>query len=182
MRKLFVVMLALASFGLLAPAGEAFADSAAVLDTKVKATMEIFKETRGSDAVLKQAKGLLVFPAITKAGFVFGGEYGEGALLVDGKTYGYYNTAGASFGFQIGGQRKSLILAFMDEGALKRFENASGWKIGADASVAVIAIGADGSIDTSKLNQPIIAFAFGLKGLMGNLTLEGAKVTKINKS
>ena len=181
MKKLFVVVLVSVCFGLLALVGDVFADSAAVLDTKVKSTLEIFKETKGSDTVLKQAKGILVFPAITKAGFIFGGQYGEGALLVDGKTQGYYNTAGGSFGFQIGGQRNSLILAFMDEGALKRFENASGWKVGADASVAIVAIGADGSIDTSKLNQPIIAFAFGVKGLMANLSLEGAKISKINK-
>ena len=69
----------------------------------------------------------------------------------------------------------------MDPAALKRFEDASGWKIGADASVAVVAVGADGSIDTSKLNQPIIAFAFDQKGLMGNLTLEGAKISPIRK-
>ena len=181
MRKLFLVLVVLVGFVSLVFAGDAIADSAKVLDVKVQSTLDIFKATKGSDTVLKDAKGLLVFPAITKAGFVFGGEYGEGALLVGGKTQGYYNTAAASFGFQIGGQRKSLIIAFMDQGALDKFENSSGWKIGADASVAIVAIGADGSIDTSKLNKPIIAFAFGQKGLMANLTLEGAKVSKINK-
>ena len=181
MKKMFLVAIVIVGFVSLALAPAAVADNAKVLDAKVDSTLAVFKATKGSDSVLKQAKGLLVFPAITKAGFIFGGEYGEGALRVNGKTQGFYNNAGGSFGFQIGAQRKSLILAFMDPAALKRFENASGWKIGADASVAVVAIGADGSIDTSKLNQPIIAFAFDQKGLMGNLTLEGAKITKINK-
>jgi len=181
MKRICLAVLVLVSFASFILAIDAVADTAKVLDAKVDSTLAIFKATKGSDAVLKQAKGLLIFPAITKAGFVFGGEYGEGALRVDGKTLGFYNTVGGSFGFQIGAQRKSLILAFMDPAALTRFKNASGWKIGADASVAVVAIGADGSIDTSKLNQPIIAFAFDQKGLMGNLTLEGAKITKINK-
>jgi lipid-binding SYLF domain-containing protein len=181
MKKLLLVAIVLVGFVALTMAPAALADNAKVLSAKVDSTLAVFKATKGSDAVLKQAEGLLVFPAITKAGFIFGGEYGEGALIVNDEIKGFYNTIGGSFGFQIGAQRKSLILAFMDPAALKRFEDASGWKIGADASVAVVAVGADGSIDTSKLNQPIIAFVFDQKGLMGNLTLEGAKISPIKK-
>jgi len=158
-----------------------FADSAAVLDAKVQSTLDVFKATKGSDAVLKDAKGLLVFPSVKKAGFGIGGEYGEGALLVDGKTVDYYNTAAASFGFQIGVQAKSIILAFMTDQALNNFQNSEGWEVGADASVAVIAVGAGGGIDTTSTNQPVIAFVFDQKGLMYNLTLEGAKMSRINK-
>ena len=181
MKKLFLVFIVLACCSLMAFAGSAFAASAKVLDTQVESTLDLFKAKKGSDAVLKKASGLLVFPSIVKGGFGIGGEFGEGALLVDGATDGYYNTVSGSWGFQIGLQKKSMILAFMDKGALTRFQNSAGWKIGADASVAVIAVGADGSIDTAKLNQPIIAFVFDQKGLMYNLTLEGTKITKINK-
>lgn len=162
-------------------AGAAFADSAAVLDTKVQSTLKLFEEAKGSSSILNDAKGLLVFPSIKKAGFGIGGEYGEGALLVGDETYGYYNTVSGSFGFQIGVQAKSLILAFMTDAALKNFQNASGWEIGADASVAVIAIGANGAIDTTQTGKPILAFVFDQKGLMYNLTLEGTKISKINK-
>lgn len=158
-----------------------FADSAAVLDSKVQGTLDMFKATKGSDAIFKEAKGLLVFPSVKKAGFGIGGEYGEGALLVDGKTVDYYNTVAASFGFQIGVQAKSIILAFMTDQALNKFENSDGWEVGADASVAVIAVGANGSLDTTSTNQPVIAFVFDQKGLMYNLTLEGSKMTKIKK-
>jgi len=81
----------------------------------------------------------------------------------------------------LGGQKKTIIMLFMDKKALKDFQNSDGWKVGADASVALVTIGADGSIDTSKTNQPIVAFVFDQKGLMYNLTLEGAKVSKIKR-
>jgi len=181
MKKLFLMSVILACFASLIFTGDAVATTAKVLDVEVDSTLDLFKATKGSDEVLKKAAGLLVFPSIVKGGFGIGGEYGEGALRVDGVTDGYYNTVAGSFGFQIGVQKKSMILAFMDKSALSKFQNSSGWKIGADASVAVIAVGADGSIDTSKLNQPIIAFVFDQKGLMYNLTLEGTKITKLNK-
>ena len=180
-KKLFSVFIILACLSLLVCADTAGAATANVLDAQAEDTLTLFKDTKGSDAVLKKAAGLLVFPSILKGGFGIGAEYGEGVLLEDGATKGYYNTIGGSWGFQIGLQKKSMIIAFMDKGALSRFENSSGWKVGADASVAVIAVGVDGSIDTSKLNQPIVAFVFDQQGLMYNLTLEGTKITKIHK-
>ncbi|GAG21010.1 unnamed protein product, partial [marine sediment metagenome] len=126
-------------------------------------------------------KGVLVFPKVFKAGFGIGGEYGEGALRIKDKTVDYYNTTAASIGFQLGGQKKTIIIAFMQEDALKKFREASGWKVGVDASVAVIAIGAGGAIDTASINEPIIAFVLDQKGLMYNLTLEGSKITKMQK-
>ena len=151
------------------------------LERKVDATLEIFKKTKGSDKLIRDAKGILIFPNVFKAGIGFGGEYGEGALRIRGRTVDYYNTAAASIGFQLGIQKKSIIIAFMQQRALNDFRNSSGWKIGADASVAVIVVGAGGSIDTATANQPIVAFVFDQKGLMYNLTLEGAKISKIKK-
>ncbi len=159
----------------------AFADSAAVLDTKSRATLKLFEENKGSSKILDEAKGLLVFPSVKKIGMGLGAEYGEGVLLVNDKAVDCYNTIAGSIGFQLGVQAKSIILAFMTDEALKNFQNASGWKIGVDASVAVIVIGAGGSIDTTATNKPILAFVFDQKGLMYNLTLEGAKISKINK-
>ncbi|MBD3379622.1 MAG: hypothetical protein GF408_04070 [Candidatus Omnitrophica bacterium] len=181
MKKALVLGTALTMLFSVVLAGAAFADSAAVLDTKAKATLDLFRETKGASSVLEEAKGLLVFPSVKKAGFGIGGEYGEGPLIIDGESVAYYNTVAASFGFQIGVQAKSIILAFMTDQALENFRNASGWEVGADASVAVIAVGANGSLDTTVTNKPIVAFVFDQKGLMYNLTLEGAKMTKINK-
>ena len=158
-----------------------FAATAQEINKDVQATVKNFENVTGSREVLKKAKGLLVFPAVFKAGIGIGGEYGEGALLIKGKTVDYYNTAAASIGFQLGGQKKTIIMAFMNDEALKSFRDSSGWKVGLDASVAVIAIGAGGAIDSASLNKPIIAFVFDQKGLMYNVTLEGAKITKIKK-
>ncbi len=163
------------------PVEKSLAATAEAIDADVDRAIEIFKDIKGADNVLTKAKGILVFPIVLKAGLGIGGEFGEGALRINGKTVDYYNTAAASIGFQLGGQKKTIIIAFLDENALRRFRESSGWKIGADASVAVIAIGAGGAIDSASLNEPIVGVVFGQKGLMYNLTLEGAKITKIRK-
>jgi lipid-binding SYLF domain-containing protein len=91
----------------------------------------------------------------------------------------YYNTISGSVGFQLGGQAKKMFLLFMEDQALRDFRKSDGWKAGVDGSVALITIGADGSVDTTKTNQPIIAFVLDQKGLMYNLTIEGSKFNKI---
>ena len=178
--KVLVIALLLSIAGLFI-ASNAMAVTAEEIDAGVKRSLKMLEDVRGGQAALNRAAGALVFPAVFKAGIGLGGEYGEGALIINGKTVDYYNTAAASIGFQLGVQKKTIILLFMDKEALKQFQYSSGWKIGADASVTVIAIGADGSIDTSKTNKPIVAFVFDQKGLMYNLSLEGAKITKIRK-
>lgn len=162
--------------------GIAQAGTARQINTDVDATLERFYEQVGDGKRdVQESKGVLVFPSVYKAGFVFGGEYGEGALRINGKTVDFYSTAAGSFGFQIGAQKKSIILLFMQDEVLNRLRESSNWKAGADASVAVITLGAGGSIDSQKLNEPIIAFIIDQKGLMYNLTLEGTKFTKLNK-
>jgi len=158
------------------------AATAKEIDVSVDVVLENFeKEVDGAKKFLAEAKGLLVFPKVIKAGVGFGGEMGEGALRINGKTVDYYNTLAGSFGLQFGAQFKTIMLVFLDEDALKRFRKSEGWKVGVDGSVAVIAIGAGTSLDSSKVNQPIVGFVLDQKGLMYNLTLEGSKITKINK-
>lgn len=161
----------------------AAAESARVIDTKTDETLARFKkEVKGADEFLASAKGVLVFPRVVKAGAGIGGEYGEGALRIGGNTVDYYSTAAASFGLQLGAQAKSVILIFMQEQALTDFRNSKGWKVGVDGSVALVKVGAGASLDTTKIKDPIVGFVFGQKGLMYNLTLEGSKFTKLDKS
>jgi len=117
--------------------------------------------------------------ALVKIGV--GGEYGEGALRIEGRTVDYYNTVSASIGFQLGAQVKSIILVFMTDESLNKFRRGPGWEVGVDGSVALVKIGAGGTIDTTTAKEPIVAFVFGQKGLMYNLTLEGSKFTKLEK-
>jgi lipid-binding SYLF domain-containing protein len=139
------------------------------------------KDIKGGKEFLKSAKGILVLPSVLKAGIGVGGEYGEGALRIGGKTVDYYSTASASIGFQLGAQSKRVILVFMQNNALKNFRASSGWEAGVDGSVALIELGTGGSIDTTNIKDPIVGFVFGNKGLMYNLTLEGSKYSKIVK-
>ncbi len=160
--------------------GTSYAKSAKEIDVRVDTALERFNnDIKGGKEFLKTAKGVLVFPSVIKAGIGIGGEYGEGALRINGKTVDYYSTAAASIGFQLGAQSKTVIVVFMQADALKKFRASSGWEAGVDGSVALIELGAGGSIDTTNIKRPIVGFVFGNKGLMYNLTLEGSKYTKI---
>jgi lipid-binding SYLF domain-containing protein len=174
--SLSAVMIALFLFA--APANAA---SATEIDHEVDKTLEAFKKIEGAKAFLPIAKGMLVFPKVYKAGIGIGGEYGEGALRVGGKSVDYYSTAAASIGFQLGAQAKSIIVLFTNESALNKFRESEGWKVGVDGSVALVDLGAGKALDTNNIKDPVIGFIFGQKGLMYNLTLEGSKFTKLDK-
>jgi len=145
------------------------------------AIVKFEQEVKGGKSFMDSSKGMLVFPRVLKGGAGFGGEYGEGALRIKGKTEDYYSMLQGSFGFQLGGEIKTVYLVFLDEGALKRFRESEGWKAGVDGSVSLVTLGAGGTIDTNNLKDPIVAFVLGQKGLMYNLSLEGTKFTKQHK-
>ncbi|PLX44585.1 MAG: hypothetical protein C0609_05190 [Deltaproteobacteria bacterium] len=161
-------------------ASSAFAATAKEIDARSDAAIEKFTKTvTAGKALLEKADGYLIFPSVIKAGLGIGGEYGEGALRIGGKTVQYYSTAAGSIGFQFGAQSKSVLMLFMTKESLAQFRNSDGWEVGVDGSVALIELGAGGSIDTTNFTDPVIGFIFGQKGLMYNLTLEGTKMTKI---
>jgi len=152
------------------------------IDAGVDVSLARFnKEVKGAKAFLDAAKGVLIIPKVIQGGFIVGGEYGEGALRIGGKTVNYYNVVSASFGYQIGAQMKDIILVFMDDAALKKFRESQNWQAGVDGTVALITVGAEGSIDTTKIKDPVVGFVFGQKGLMAGAMLEGSKFTKLNK-
>jgi lipid-binding SYLF domain-containing protein len=158
------------------------AATAKEIDVSVDVVLDHFKnEVQGADGYLANAKGVLVIPNVVRVGFFFGGEYGEGALIVDGKTVDYYSTAAGSFGFQFGAQSKDIVIIFMEENALTKFRDSLGWSAGVDGSIVIVDEGAGGSLDTENAKDPIVGFVFGLKGLMLNLSLEGSKFTKLAK-
>jgi lipid-binding SYLF domain-containing protein len=163
-----------------APPGEAA--SGAAIDADVRETMtDFFTRVRGARELVGRSAAVLVFPSVIKAGIGIGGEYGEGALLTRERTMDYYNIVSASIGFQLGAQARSVIIVFVTPEALASFRRTYGWKVGVDASVAIVTVGAGGSIDTSRIASPIVGFIFDNKGLMYNLTLEGSKITRIRR-
>ncbi len=174
------ILAALVAFSLIF-GGAAEAASKAKIDKRVdKALSEFRDQIGGADAVLAKSVGVLVFPSVKKAGIGIGGEYGQGALRVGGSNVAYYSTAAASIGLQLGAQERRQIICFLDAGALEKFRASSGWEIGVDAHVTVVTLDAGGAIDTTTLDQPIVAFIFDGKGLMYNLTLEGSKISRIH--
>lgn len=150
------------------------------IDSGVDATLaRLFNTVDGSRELIGKARGVLVFPSVLAAGFWIGAQYGTGALRVDGRTTGYYSTTGGSFGLQIGAQSKALIFAFMSQEALDSFVNSQGWSAGADATVALATVGANGKVDTSTAMSPVEAFVLTNAGLMAGVSLEGTKVSRL---
>ena len=177
-----ICLLVASMLAMAATARQGKAASAGEIEADVDATLSRFyRHVTGSQDLASRAAGVLVFPSIIKAGIGIGGEYGEGALRIRGKTAGYYNSISASVGFQLGVQARSVIIMFMSDDALGRFRRRDGWKVGVDGSVALITLGAGGALDTNQINKPVIGFILDEKGLMYNLTLEGSKISRIRR-
>lgn len=160
----------------------AFGKPAKELDAIVDVAQERFyQEVEGAEEMAKSAKGILIMPNVVKGAFLVGGEYGEGALRVGGKSVDYYSTAAGSIGFQIGAQKKDIILMFMTDEALEKFRSSKGWEAGVDANVALVKLGGGERIDTTTQKSPVLGFVFSPKGLMMDMSLKGAKFTKLKK-
>ncbi|MEM5399352.1 MULTISPECIES: BPSL1445 family SYLF domain-containing lipoprotein [Paraburkholderia] len=151
------------------------------IDASVDGTLSrLYSTVKGSHELLAKSRGVLVFPEVLQAGFIVGAQYGEGALRVGGATVGYYSTVSGSFGLQAGAQSKALIFAFMTQDALDKFRATDGWAAGADASVALVTVGANGVVDTNTATHPVEVFVLTNAGLMADVSLAGTKVTRLN--
>jgi lipid-binding SYLF domain-containing protein len=146
----------------------------------VEALHELEASEPRSRMFARNAKAVLVFPSILKAGFVFGGETGNGVLLVHGRPEGYYNISGGSWGLQIGGQDFAYALFFMTESSLDYLRKSDGFSAGTGPSITVINQSAAAEANSTTLSQDVYAFPFNGKGLMADLTLQGTKITRIH--
>jgi len=180
-----VVMAVVMSFALaggIFAVERAYAKTAKEIDASADAALDRFyKDVKGAKEFANMAKGMLVMPGVKKAAYGIGGEYGEGALRVKGQSVAYYNFFAASYGWQIGAQAKDLVVAFMTDEALKKFQETKGFEVGIDGNIAIINIGAGGVLDTKSIKDPIVAFVFDVKGLMADISLKGGKFTKLDK-
>ncbi|WP_175921541.1 BPSL1445 family SYLF domain-containing lipoprotein [Burkholderia latens] len=151
------------------------------IDSSVNATLSrLYSTVPGSRDLVSKARGVLVFPNVLQAGFIVGAQSGNGALRVGGSTVGYYNTSSLSVGLQAGAQSKAVVFLFMTQDALDTFRKSDGWSAGADASVAVVKVGANGAVDTNTATAPVEVLVLTNAGLMGDLSVNGTKVTKLN--
>lgn len=176
----FVVIVLLLITGLSLVPKPALAGSAAEIDKEVTLALEkLYASSSAAVELAKAAKGILVFPNVIKAGLVIGGQYGEGALLTDGKTVGYYNTVAASYGLQAGAQSFGYALFLMTDESLGYLNRSDGWEVGIGPTVVVMDEGMAKSLTTSTAKDDIYAFIFGQKGLMAGIGLQGSKITRI---
>jgi lipid-binding SYLF domain-containing protein len=169
--------------GVIALSPAAAAASAHQLDQdSARALQTLYAAQPKARTLGDRATGILVFPKIIKAGLLVGGQSGDGALRVGGKTTSYYNISAASFGLQLGAQSFSYAMFFMNEAALKYLSDSDGWAIGSGPSVVVMDKGKAASMTSTTLTKDVYAFPFGQHGLMAGLGLEGSKITRITPS
>jgi lipid-binding SYLF domain-containing protein len=145
-----------------------------------KALNQLYAKSPKAKDLGKTAKAILVFPRITKAGFLVGGAYGEGALRQGNKSAAYYVSTAASYGLQVGVQWFGYVLFLMNDKALKYLDESDGWEIGVGPSVVVEDVGsAAKKMSSTTESQDVHAFIFGQHGLFGGMGLEGTKITKM---
>lgn len=178
---IFVSVFVLVAAVLIGP-NYAEASSAKQINRDAKKALKILlAKSVKARALANDAKAILVFPSITKAGFIIGGLYGEGVLLRGGEPAGYYNNVAASFGLQAGAQTYGYALFFMTDAAVKYLDKSDGWELGTAPTIVVVDMGASGGISTTSAQSDMFAFFFNQKGLMAGLGLQGTKVSKIKK-
>ena len=160
----------------------ALAASAAEINRDVNAALaSMYAAVPDTRQLASQAKAVLVFPNIVKAGFLFGAQYGEGALRQRGKTVGYYNTAAASYGLQAGAQRFGYALFFMSDSAVKYLSTSGGFELGVGPSIVVLDAGTARALTSTTIQNDIYAVFFDQRGLMAGLGLQGSKISRMAK-
>lgn len=157
------------------------ADAAQLSKDAQAALQSLYADVPAAKVLGEKARAILVFPSITKAGLVVGGQYGEGVLMRGGKTVGYYSTAGASYGLQAGVQKYGYAMMFMTDAAFQALDKAEGFEVGIGPTVVVVDEGMAKNATTATLKEDIYAFVFGQKGLMAGIGIQGTKITKIAK-
>jgi lipid-binding SYLF domain-containing protein len=180
-RIVATVIVAVVTTVILATPQTAMAADAAKIDREAKAALaKLYEKTPAAKMLGEKAKAILVFPSIFKAGLMVGGQGGNGALMVDGKTVAYYNISAASFGLQAGAQEFGYAMFLMTDAARAYLDKSDGWEVGVGPTIVVVDAGAAKSLTTTTAKDDVYAFIFGQKGLMGGLGLQGSKITKIN--
>jgi lipid-binding SYLF domain-containing protein len=163
-------------------AGDPAAQRQAIDAGADSALSRLYREARGSQELVQSARGVLVFPSFVSAGFIVGGASGQGVLREGGKSVSYHRMTEGSVGLLAGAQSQAVFLLFMTEDALKRFKSSNGWTVGADASVALLTVGADARVTSQTAQQPVVGFVLTNSGIMGNLSLGGSRITPLNLS
>lgn len=164
-------------------AGAALADSAKEIDERADAALgRFYSEVKEGRALAARADAILVMPRVVKGGLIVGGEYGEGALRVGGRTVAYYNVVSGSVGLTAGGEVKDMIILFLQEEALRKFRDSHGWKAGVDGNIVAVKKGEGQTVmDISKTKAAIVGYIVGARGLIVDASFNGSKFSRIKR-
>jgi lipid-binding SYLF domain-containing protein len=144
-----------------------------------QALESLCKSNESARLLRKEARAILVFPGIYKAGFIVGAQGGDGALFKGNKTVGYYRSVAASYGLQAGAQKFGYALFLMNDAALAYLDKSDGWEIGVGPSIVIVDAGVGKTLTTTTGRSDVYAFIFDQKGLMAGIGIQGSKITKI---
>lgn len=174
---------AILSMGAVAACSTTATSSASRADLSAEsgqAINRLVRENPAAAAISQQARAVLVFPSIVKAGLVFGGAYGEGELRRGGSTVDYYTSFTGSWGLQAGAQSYGYAVFLMNDDAINYLEQSDGWEIGVGPTVVVVNAGIAENLSSSTLQDDAYAFIFDQRGLMAGVSIEGTKVTRVD--
>lgn len=156
-------------------------NSAIAMEVDARSALsDLYAKVPSADVLGGKAKAILVFPSITKGGFVIGGQYGKGVLLRNGRVSGYYSTTSASYGLQAGIQKFGYALFFMNDSDLSYLNKSEGWEIGVGPSITVVDVGLAKSLTSTTVREGVYAFFFEQRGLMAGLGIQGTKISRID--
>ena len=176
------LMLAAAAIVSMSVMNQASAATAADLDKDSRQALQtLYKTEPVAETLSRTAKAILVFPNIVKAGLVFGGSYGEGELIEGSKVVDYYNSVTGSWGLQIGAQTYGYAVFLMTDNAVKYLKESKGWEVGVGPTVVVVDEGVAKNLSTSSLKDDAYAFIFSQQGLMAGVSVEGTKISRIDR-
>ena len=161
-------------------AGPAGAADQHMLDQDGRAALNaLYSTSPGAKALGDKAVGILVFPSITRAGFILGAQGGDGVLIEKGKSMGYYNSGALSVGLQAGVQSYGYALFFVTKEDLDYLKRSNGWSLGVGPTIVVADAGAAKDASTLTGQKGVYAFIFDQKGLMAGMGLVGQKISRI---
>jgi lipid-binding SYLF domain-containing protein len=146
-----------------------------------QALNKLTSDNSAARAIAGQSRAVLIFPSIVKAGLGVGGAFGEGQMRKGGVVTDYYSTFTGSWGLQAGAQKYGYAVFLMNNDAVKYVEDSDGWEIGVGPTVVLVNAGIAENLSTSTLKEDAYAFIFDQKGLMAGVSIEGTKITKLEK-
>ncbi len=179
-RSLILFLFFLLPLSVVLGTGVAYAEAPEELNRQADEALRMLTSSNQAAArIARDARAVLIFPKIIKAGFIFGAGYGEGVLRVGQSVDGYYNSVTGSWGLQAGAQSYGYAMFFMSDKALQYLRDTRGWEIGTGPTVVIVDQGAEKNLTSTTYKDDVYAYVFDQKGLMLGIDIKGTKISRL---